>query len=106
MEGYFLGYAYNTFKFHSFQLVKRYTTKKTSLLWRAKTAAKAQKTAAKGPFGLLRRFYLPALRCRNNSIAAVTKTAAIDLPFSGTFGLLRRAKNRRHMRLPFSQVAF
>ena len=85
--------------------------KKTSLLRRAKTAAKAQKTAAKGPFGLLwrgllRRFYLPALRCRNNSIAAVTKTAAIDLPFSGAFGLLRRAKNRRHMRLPFSQVAF
>ena len=88
-----------------------YHYKKTSLLRRAKTAAKAQKTAAKGPFGLLRRgllrrFYLPALRCRNNSIAAVTKTAAIDLPFSGAFGLLWRAKNRRHMRLPFSQVAF
>ena len=69
-------------------------------------AAKAQKIAAKGPFGLLQQFYLPALRCHNSSIAAVTKNAAIDLSFSGAFGLLRRAKNRHHMRLPFSQVAF
>ena len=29
------------------------------------------------------------------------KSAAIDLPFSDAFGLLRWAKNRRHMRLPF-----
>ena len=64
-----------------------FTTKKTSLLRRAKTAAKAQKTTAKSPFGLLwqgllRQFYPPALQCRNSSIAAVTKGAAIDLSFS------------------------
>ena len=29
------------------------------------------------------------------------KSTAIDLPFSGAFGLLRWAKNRNHMRLPF-----
>ena len=56
--------------------------KKTGLLWRAKTAAK-------GPFGLLWRFYLPAFWCCNRSITAVKKNTAIDHPFSGAFGLLR-----------------
>ena len=35
--------------------------KKTGLLRLAKTATKAQKIAAKGSFGLLRRFHPPAL---------------------------------------------
>ena len=70
--------------------------KKTVLLQRAKTAAKAQKTVAKGTFNLqrrvlLRRFFPSLLR---------SKSTIIDLPFSGAFGLLRRGKNRRHMRLP------
>ena len=80
--------------------------KKNGLLQRAKTTAKAQKTAAKGPFGLLRQFYPPALRCRNSSITTVTKNAAINLPFNSAFCLLQQAKNRHHMRLPFGQVAF
>lgn len=72
----------------------------------AKTATKAQKTATKGPFGLLRRgllrqFYPPLLWCRYRSIVAVTKSATIDRPFSNAFGLLRQAENRHHMRLPF-----
>ena len=67
--------------------------KKTGLLCWAKTIAKAQKTAAKGPFGLLRRvllrwFHLPAMHCRNSSIAAVTKNATINSPFSGVLGFL------------------
>ena len=91
-------------------LSKCLATKK-GLLWGVKIAAKAQKTAAKGQFGLLQQgilwwFYSPALQCLNSFIAAVIKNAAIDLPFSGAFGLLRRAKNCRHMRLPFGQVAF
>ena len=80
--------------------------KKNGILQRAKTTAKAQKTAAKGSFSLLRRFYPPALRCRNSSITAVTKNAAINLPFNSAFCLLQQAKNRHHMRLPFGQVAF
>ena len=65
--------------------------KKIVLLRWAKTATKAQKTAAKGPFDLLWQFYPPALRCHNSSIATVTKNVAIDQPFSGSFGLLQRA---------------
>ena len=60
---------------------------------RAKTATKAQKTIAKGPFGLL--------LCHYRSIAVITKSATIDRPFSGALGLLRRTENRCHMRLPF-----
>ena len=64
---------------------------KKGLLWWAKTAAKAQKTTANGPFGplrwvLLRRFHPPALHCHNSYIVVVTKSAAINTPFSGTFG--------------------
>jgi len=71
------------------------------LQW-AKTAAKAQKIVVKCPFGLLRwgllrRFHLPALHCRNSSIAMVTKNAAINAPFNGIFGFLWRAENRYHM---------
>ena len=72
-----------------------------------KTAAKGQKTAAKGPFGhlpfasrVLQWFYLPLLWCHYRSIAAVTKGAIIDRPFSSTFGLLWWAENCRQMRLP------
>ena len=42
----------------------------------------------------------PLLRCCYRSIAVVTKSTAIDLPFNGGFGLLWQAENRRHMRLP------
>ena len=65
--------------------------KQTVLLRWAKAATKAQKTAAKGSFDLLWRFYSPALRCDNSSIATVTKNVAIDQPFSGAFGLLQPA---------------
>ena len=80
------------------------TTKKTRLLPRAKTAAK-------GSFGLLQRrllqrFYPPALRCHNSSIAAVTKNTTINAHFSGVFGFLRRAENYRHMRLEFVSINF
>ena len=77
--------------------------KKTVLLRRAKTAAKAQNTAAKGSFDLswrvlLRRFYPPVLRCHYTSITAITKNTAINAPFSGVFSFLWQAENRRHMR--------
>ena len=80
--------------------------KNTGLLRKAKTATKVQKTAAKGPFGLLqqgllRRFHPLALHYHNSSIAAVTKNAAIDWSFSSAFGRLRRAEKHYHMRLPF-----
>ena len=52
-------------------MYKKKALQEKGLLWRAKSAAKAQ------------------------------KSAAIDLPFSGTFGLLRGAKNYRYMRFPF-----
>ena len=86
-------------------------TKKTVLLQRAKTAAKAQKTTAKGPFDLscrvlLWRFYPPMLRCRNRAIAAVTKNTSINAPFGGIFGFLWRVENRRHMRLEFVSIDF
>jgi len=86
-------------------------TKKTVQLQRAKTAAKAQKTTAKGPFDLscrvlLWRFYPPVLQCRNSSIAVVTKNASINAPFGGVFGFLWRAENRRHMRLEFMLIDF
>ena len=64
------------------------------------------KTATKGPFDLqwrvlLWRFFLSLLRCCYRSIATGSKSATIDLPFRDAFGLLRRAKNCHHMRLPF-----
>ena len=62
---------------------------------------KSPKIAAKGPFGLLRQFLLLALHCCSSSTAVVTKNAAINTPFSGVFGFLRRAENRRHMLLEF-----
>ena len=70
-------------------LSKCLATKK-GLLWGVKIAAKAQKTAAKGPFGLLwwgllRRFHLLALHCRNSSIMVVTKNTTINAPFSSVF---------------------
>ena len=70
--------------------------KKKNLLRRAKSAAEAPKPAAKGTFDLwwrvlLRQFFLPSLRCHYKSIVAVTKNATVDTPFSGSFGLLRRA---------------
>ena len=62
--------------------------KKNGLLRRAKTAAKAQKSAAKGTFDLQRRVLLrqavpSVLQCRYRLIAVVTKSPAIDVPFSG-----------------------
>ena len=71
-----------------------------------KTTTKAQKTTTKGPFGQLQRFYPPALRCRNSSIAAITKNVTINAPFSGIFGFLQRVENRHHMRLEFVSIDF
>ena len=93
------------------QIHRRLHYKKTRLLRRAKTAAKAQKIDTKGPFGLLQRgllwqFYPLALWCRNSSIAAVTKNATINAPFSGVFGFLWRAKNYRHISLEFVLIDF
>ena len=84
------------------KMIRHY--KKTILLQWAKTAAK-------GPFDLswrvlLRQFYIPVLRCRNSSIAVVTKNATINAPFSGLFGFLRRAENGHHMRLEFMSIYF
>lgn len=75
--------------------------KKIVLLQRAKIATKVQKTAAKGPFDLLWRFYPPLLQCHYRSVAVVTKSIAIDWPFSSVFSLLRQAENHHHMRLSF-----
>ena len=80
------------FDFASVSIFTHY--KKNRLLRRAKSAAK-------GTFDLQQQAVLSMLQCRYRSIVAVTKAAAINLPFSGTFGLLRRAKNRHHIRLPF-----
>ena len=57
-----------------------------------KSAIEAPKTAAKGTFDLwwqvlLRWLFLPPLQCCYRSIAAVTKSAAIDTTFSAGFGL-------------------
>ena len=62
--------------------------KKNGLLRRAKTAAKAQKSATKGTFDLqwrvlLRQAVPSVLQCRYRLIAVVTKSPAIDVPFSG-----------------------
>ena len=82
------------------------TTKKTVLLRRAKTAAKAQKIATKAPFGLLWWFHPPTMHCHNSSIAKVAKNVAIDTPFSGVCGLLRWTKNRCHMLSEFVSIDF
>ena len=91
-------------------LSKCLATKK-GLLWGVKIAAKAQKTAAKGLFGLLwqgllRRFHPLALHYRNSSIMVVTKNTTINAPFSSVFGFLYRAKNHRHMLLKFVSIDF
>ena len=83
--------------------------KKNELLWRAKNATKAQKSAAKGTFDLQRRvllqwFFPPLLRCYYRSIAVIPKNAAINLSFSGSFGLLWRVDNHRHIRLEFESI--
>ena len=83
--------------------------KKNGLLWQAKNAAKTQKSVAKCTFDLQRWvllwwFFPPLLRCCYRSIAAVTKNASINLPFSEGFGLVRRADNYRHIRLEFESI--
>ena len=85
------------------------TLKKKVLLRRAKIAAKAEKTATKGPFDLqwcvlLRWFYLLLLGCYNRFIVAITKSATVDAPFRGAFSLLQWAENRCHMRLEFESI--
>lgn len=92
---------------------KTHHYKKFILLRWVKTTAKAQKSTAKGTFDLQRQVLLQwfschycgaaidLLRCRYRSIAVVTKSTAIDLPFSSAFALLWRVENRHHMRLPF-----
>ena len=54
----------------------KYHYKKNGLLRRSKTAAK-------GPFDLLRRAVPSVLQCRYRLIAAVAKSAATYIPFSG-----------------------
>ena len=60
------------------------------------------RSAAKGTFDHGRCYSgEPSRQCCYRSIAAVAKSVTIDLPFSGAFGLLRWAKSRLYMRLPF-----
>ena len=85
--------------------------KKNRLLWRAKSFAKAQKSAAKGTFDLqrrvlLRRFIPSMLQSRSRSIAAVTKRAVVYASFSSGFGLLWWAKNCRYITLEFGSIEF
>ena len=56
--------------------------------------------------GLLWHFLSSLLQCHYSSIAEVTKKVTIYAPFSGGFGLLQRAENRRHMRLEFMSIDF
>ena len=82
----FWPFSFLKFQFRTWMASHHY--KKNGLLRRSKTAAKAQKSAAKGPFTLQRRVLLrraipSVLQCRYRQIAAVAKSAAIDVPFSG-----------------------
>ena len=91
--------------------MESFALQEKGLLRLARSAAKAQKSTTKGIFDLqwqvlLRQAVLSVLQCCYRSIVAVAKSAAIDLPFRGAFGLLRRANTCHHMRFTIRQVAF